>query len=331
MRPVPPESFTVVMATGIVAVAARDDGLPVLAAALALLAGIGLVVILGWMTAVGTRARHGIAAGTPIDRLCGQFGVVAALDVVAAQLGSSAWGLVTVLGAAALTAWFGLTARLVTVVHAAGAATVCAGARSSWLLVAVATQSLALIAARLRAAGPAAGTLVAASLLLWAVGLLVYVVIAALVARRLLATRLAPRALTPDIWILMGALAIAVVAGGTLVDTVHATGMSTGLATVVTAVVICCWLAASAWIPVLIAAEVRRARRPVPGYEPSRWSTVFPVGMYGVACAVLATLAPAARTGLEVASVAMFWTALAAWCATAIGAIAHHVRGRAAM
>ncbi|HKQ43267.1 MAG TPA: hypothetical protein VJT79_12315, partial [Pseudonocardia sp.] len=45
----PVESFTVVMATGIVAVAAREDGHPAVALALAVLAGCGLVAVVAWV------------------------------------------------------------------------------------------------------------------------------------------------------------------------------------------------------------------------------------------------------------------------------------------
>ncbi len=322
VRVMPPESYTVVMATGIVAVAARDEGHAAMAAVLAVLASVGLLVVLGWTAAAWAQGQGTAGGAPPIDRTFGQFGLVAALDVVAAQAGPPA--LVALLGATALLAWAVLLARLGVVVHTAGAAAVGARARGSWLLVAVASQSLALIAAQLSMSEATTSALIVAAAALWTTGVLAYLVIAVLVVRRLLLTQLDPPLLTPDLWVLMGALAIAVVAGGTLVDALHSRGVLAGLAQPGTQATLCCWLVASAWIPLLVGAEVRRVRRRRPGYEPSRWATVFPLGMYGVACTVLASLTPAARTGLHDASAAMFWIALAAWAATLISAIAYH-------
>src|SRR5690349_13617134 len=48
----PVESFTIVMATGIVAVAAREDEHPVVALALAVPAGCGLVAVVAWVLLV---------------------------------------------------------------------------------------------------------------------------------------------------------------------------------------------------------------------------------------------------------------------------------------
>jgi voltage-gated anion channel len=320
---VPLESFTVVMATGIVAVAARDDHHPAVALVLTVAAGAGLVALLAWAAVARGMIGRAVAGGAnPMERTCGLFGFVAAADVVAAQFDPPTSGLVAACGVAALAAWVVLLPRLAGTVRTSGRATLFAGARGSWLLVAVATQSLALVAARLSAVGPGAEALVVASVVWWVAGVLAYLVTVALVVRRLVRARLSPALLTPDMWVLMGAVAIAVVAGGSTADALRRVPGFAGLTAVSYPALLGCWLVATAWIPLLVAAEARRARARRPGYEPARWATVFPLGMYAVACVTLASFTPAIRGVLIAVSGSMFWVALSAWCLTAAGLLA---------
>jgi hypothetical protein len=112
----PVESFTVVMATAIVAAAARADERPMVALALAVLAGCGLVAVVAWVALARAGSGHRAPCGTRrIDHGCGLFGFVAAVDLVAAQFDvPGATGVVALLGAVAVAAW------LLLVVHGAG-------------------------------------------------------------------------------------------------------------------------------------------------------------------------------------------------------------------
>src|SRR6185312_7017524 len=149
--------------------------------------------LLGWaMLARVALGRAVASSANPMDRVCGLFGFVAAADVVAAQLDPPAAGLVATLGAVALAAWVALLPRLVDAVRTAGSAGLSANARGSWLLVPVATQSLALVAAHLTAPGAGAAPLVMATVAGWTASVLVYVTVVVLVGRRLLRGRLAP-------------------------------------------------------------------------------------------------------------------------------------------
>jgi hypothetical protein len=77
-----------------------------------------------------------------------------------------------------------------------------------------------------------------------------------------------------DIWVRMGALAISALAAADLAARVGEEALR------VLALVL--WAAATGWIPPLVAAELRWPRR---RFEPKRWSTVFPLGMYATASA----------------------------------------------
>ena len=322
MRAVAVESFTVVMATGIVAVAARDNGPSLVRCVFAAGGVCGLALIIVWLVVARIRTGRGIARGrNPIDRTFGLFGFVAATDVVAAQFDPMTAAR-TLLLVIALAAWVAVVTRLVAVLLASDIAALQADVRGGWLLAVVATQSLVLVAPHPAVSGGVSVLFVAAGVV-WTASIVAYVLIAAAVVTRLLGARLAPAVLTADTWILMGAAAITVVAGVTLVEDPTSAGppRSFTLTTIAT-----CWLVATAWIPLLVAAEAWRARAGRPGFELSRWATVFPLGMYAVACTALGTVEPTARTILRDVSTVMFWIALAAWCATAIGMVVNVLR-----
>jgi len=84
----------------------------------------------------------------------------------------------------------------------------------------------------------------------------------------------------PDTWIMMGALAVATLAG----DDIHQL-VRGGLADAVRAVTVVTWVVATLWIPPLIYFGLHRiSRRPeVLRFGGVWWTLVFPLGMYSVA------------------------------------------------
>jgi len=167
------------------------------------------------------------------------------------------------------------------------------------LLTIVATESLAVLAAALDRHGDASLRLPALGL--WALGLALY----PLIAGRVVRSSLRARRFEPTLWIVMGALAISTLAAAELFLDRHALGVDVALAT---------WSAASTAIPFLVVTDLlaRRWR-----YEVARWSSVFPLGMYGVASRVLGSADELA--GLRTIGTVFFGIALAAWLVTAAG------------
>lgn len=110
-----------------------------------------------------------------------------------------------------------------------------------------------------------------------------------------------------DTWITMGALAVSALAAAHVAAVTHEAAVR-ALARIL-------WAAATAWLPVLVLSELRWPRV---GFEPRRWSTVFPLGMYS-ACST----AVARDAGLvpHAVGVAALWIAVLAWLATAAGAV----------
>lgn len=183
------------------------------------------------------------------------------------------------------------------------------GADGEWLLTVVATEGLAILAALVGTLEHSAA-LRAIAVALWALGGVLYLIVGEVLAMRLSRRPLSPIDFTPDWWIVMGGAAIftlgAAVAGHAHRGSVAGVLGSAG------------WGLATAWIPVLAAAEVWRARRlGRPRFTPERWTMVFPLGMYS-ACSQ--ELGRALGAGWMI-DIGRWWlaVALAAWLAVAVG------------
>jgi tellurite resistance protein TehA-like permease len=271
----PPGSYAVVMATGIVSVAAASAGRPLLSDAL-FAVGAAVYVLLPFRV----RPERGFSL----------FAFTAAGDVLATRAAAEGWE------AVALGVWvLDLAAWLAFVVWLARRPPRRRDARGEWLLVVVATESLALVAGVLdeRGALPAARLVAVA---FFALGLALYPVVLVLLAPRVRVLARGEEPPAGDDWILLGALAISALTAEH-VDVNHA--LALGL-----------WVAALLWLPALVAAELRAFP---PTYDMRRWSAVFPLGMLA---------ASSYAVGMAAFGAVAAWTAFAAWLATALGAVA---------
>jgi tellurite resistance protein TehA-like permease len=178
----------------------------------------------------------------------------------------------------------------------------------SFLLV-VSTLALSGLAELLGAADSATW-LVAAGALLLGAGLLSYAVIAASFdLGQLLSGR-------GDQWVAGGALAIAGLAIAELIRSSQALDVLDPLQGTFSTVGWILWLAAMAWLPALIAAELIRPRL---GFDVRRWATVFPLGMYAAMSFVLGQALES--TALVDFARVWVWVALAVWALVAIGSL----------
>ena len=328
----PADAFAVVMATGIVSVAARSTGHPAVATAFAAMAGVALGV-LAVCVAVGVATRGSVVATgpDPLARSLLLFSAVAACDVVAACLGPDHVGVTAGLGVVAAALWLVLVPRAVAALRSRPRRSRGEGARGGWLLAAVGTESLALSAAHLTRAGVAVPVLLGVALALWALGLAAYLAIAVPIVRRIAAAPDSVEVLSPDAWVLMGALAIATLSGSSVVLAARDSGALPWVPGVLDPALVALWALGTAWIPGLVVGEIRRARRVPPCYERARWATVFPLGMYSATCSLLAVvLAAHGAAGLGGSAtvlpsvlrdvgVVAFWVALPVWCVVALG------------
>jgi tellurite resistance protein TehA-like permease len=222
------------------------------------------------------------------------FAFVAATAVLGTRLALSGQTVIALaLWVLAAAAWLALLARRP------------GGGRpdGGWFLVVVGTESLAVLASFLAPRwGP---QLLDAALASWLLGLSLYPAVGAAIGAEL---RRHAR-FGPDLWIAMGALAIATVAGTELLlaaRTLHAFAPLRGW---LRASDLAIWALASAWILPLAAADLRHRDD---WWNPfGRWSFVFPLGMYAVASQLLARAAPLGP--LAIVGRVFFVLALIAW------------------
>jgi tellurite resistance protein TehA-like permease len=311
-------AFNVVMATAVVSIASRNAGFEALSIVLlwvAVAAFVSLAVLDVWLV------RHPLAmlrqAGQPGQGFHA-LGFVADACVLGVRiLGSAppapvALTIAAVFLAAGWVLWL-LILAAVAVEHGRDGGT---EPRGEWLLTVVATEGLAILAARI-AHLQQLPALHAGATALWIIGGLAYAVVGVLLARRATQPGFGLADVTPDWWIVMGAPAIWCVAA------VAVTGAHPG--TTGAALAAAAWGIASLMLIVIAAADALRARRLGVHFTPERWTMVFPLGMYSVASWMLGRslhagwLSELGRVWLAVA--------LGAWSAVAFGELRHLLVG----
>jgi tellurite resistance protein TehA-like permease len=330
-----PVCFAMVMATGIVSVALQQAGAPSLSAALLVIAAAVFVVLVAAsaVRAVAFPVTLRADLGHP-DQAFTSFAFVAACGVLGDRLADGGYRLPAAgLAGAALAAWLVLTC-LVPARLAARRLSRLADVNGTWYLWAVGTQSLAITAAFLHSLGMLpAGPAALAAITAWSAGIVVYLVITVLVARRLLLVGVGPQEATNPYWVAMGAASISVLAAAGILRIAGAPAVAArahaaaafaaaayaGLHPAITGLAVALWFIATVLIPLLAAATAARyLHRPVrPRYRVDMWTVVFPLGMYSMAGMQLGTAAGLPLV-YRVGAVAVP-VATAAWALTIIG------------
>ncbi len=332
-----PAYFALVMATGIVSLAAHLQGHDALAH------GLLWLNVAQWLALcllnVARLARHPARFfGDMADhgRGPGFFTAVAGTAVLASQfllLTHDGWPGLALATLAALL-WLVLTyAVFLALTVKDDKPTLDRGISGSWLLAVVATQSLAVLGALVAAQGVGVGArwrleLDFAALALWLWGGMLYIWTMALIFYRYTFFRLTPDELTPPYWINMGAMAISTLAGSLLVANAQQTPFLASLLPFLKGFTVFYWASGTWWIPMLLLLGVWRyvVRRHPLQYNPLYWGAVFPLGMYS---ACTHQMARALELGfLEWVAPLFFHVALAAWAAAFLGMV-RQLLGRA--
>jgi len=286
-----PAYFGMVMATGIVSVAADLMGLPGIARGLFALNIVAYGAL--WALTALRIARHPRAfARDMTDHLRGPgfFTAVAASSVLGTQFliledGSRAG---MALWAVALVLWFGLTYAIFTAFTIKeDKPALSEGINGAWLLAVVATQSIAVLTALLAASVDQPHRLemnfLALSMWLW--GGMLYIWMMSLIFYRYTFFRLAPADLTPPYWINMGAMAISTLAGSLLIINAPDAPFLQALLPFLKGFTVLYWATGTWWIPMLVLLALWRyvhQRFPL-RYDPLYWGAGFPLGMYAAA------------------------------------------------
>lgn len=296
---IPPTAGAAVMGTAIVSIGLSLDHRETLSRVLLVIdvtAWLALALLLAWRVA-RNRERVHREARSPAA-LTG----VAGTAVLGIRLVLLGWGWAgSALLAVATLLWLVLLAPVLR-----NWATPTVGVA---FVLAVSTQSLAVLAAVL-AASEHAPWLLYAALAPFLLGLGFYgFVLARFDVRQLLVGH-------GDHWVTGGALAISTLAAARITLAARSLETLTFLARMLEPLSVVLWALAIAWLPVLVIAEAVRRR---PSYDTRRWSTVFPVGMYAV-CSFIAGAAAHAPAIVEFAR-AWVWAGLALWVVVFVGVL----------
>ncbi len=283
-----PAYFGMVMATGIVSLAASMRELPRIAAALFALNVVMYGVL--WYLYVARVLRWPAAVLADLrDHLRGPgfFTMVAATSVLGAQcillahslrMGVWLWGLAVFLW---LLLTYAIFAGFTIKEHKPS---LHQGINGGWLLAVVATQSLtvlsALLAARIGQPWKLELNFFALSMWLW--GGMLYIWMMSLIFYRYLFFPFLPGDLAPPYWINMGAMAISTLAGSLLILNAPDAPFLTSVLPFLKGFTIFYWATGTWWIPMLVVlAFWRYAVKRFPlRYDPLYWGAVFPLGMY---------------------------------------------------
>ena len=159
------------------------------------------------------------------------------------------------------------------------------GLNGAWLIAAVATQSISVLGTLLADQfEPYREPLLFFTLCMFLLGCMLYLLLITLIFYRFTFFNLTTATLTPPYWINMGAVAITTLAGARLILAAPDWGFLNEVLPFLKGFTLFFWASGTWWIPLLFTLGFWRhvyKRFPLV-YDPQYWGMVFPLGMYTV-------------------------------------------------
>lgn len=328
LEALPPAYFSLVMATGIVSIAAYLLGYHVVATTLF---GVNCLAYTAlWALFILRAALHPrafIQDASDHARGVGFFTVIAGSCVLGSQFvviaRQPAVGLV--LWTLGIVLWAILTYGIFTLLTVrTEKPSLHEGINGGWLVAVVAAQSIAILGCQLAPhLGQERQPVLFFCLVMWLGGGMLYIWIMTLIFYRYTFFIMHPADLTPPYWISMGAVAISTLAGTFLVQAAPSSAFLADILPFTKGLTLMFWATATWWIPMLLTLGVWRhgVRRFPLAYDPLYWGAVFPLGMYTVCTFRLSEAVDAPF--LRVIPEYFVFIAFAAWLIVFFGLLSH--------
>ena len=284
-----PGYFALVMATGIISIAAFLLEMKTLSLVLLVINVIAYVIL--WILLLLRLTLFFQRISTDIcDHVRGPgfFTVVAGTSVLGSQLiiVEGRYDVAGILWIAALVLWLIIMYVFFTAVTVReNKPSIEGGLSGAWLIAVVATQSISVLGTLLSSQWESyRQPLLFFTLALFLIGCMLYLLLITLIFYRFTFVNVTTAQLTPPYWINMGAVAITTLAGARLIIAAPEWRLLGEILPFLKGFTLFFWAAGTWWIPLLfILGFWRHVYKRFPlRYDPQYWGMVFPLGMYTV-------------------------------------------------